>query len=88
MLRLQQTHNALSSLLNIRERQARRGDRVQMDHLRRGINTQTLVLFERDRGRKFLAVALIFNGDIVLAGGRSDRIVHIHPTGAGHSIDT
>ena len=31
---------------------------------------------------------LILNGDIVLAGGRSDRIVHVHPAGAGHTIDT
>ena len=35
-----------------------------------------------------LAVALILNGDIVLTGGRSDCIVHIHPAGAGHAIDT
>ena len=59
-----------------------------MDHLRRSINTQTLVLLERDRGRKFLTVVLVLNGDIVLTGSLADGIIHIHPAGAGHAIDT
>ena len=81
MLRLEQAHHALRCLRNIREGEARRGDGVQTDHLRRGINAQTFVLFECDRGRALLAIALILNSNIVLTGSLADGIVDIHPSG-------
>ena len=87
MLRLEQAHHAIRRLHDIGERQTSRRDGIQTDHLRRGIHTQSLVLFERNRGRILLAVAFVLNGDIVLTGSLADSVINVHPGRARYAID-